>query len=681
MMRNFLRQPNPTAQPTQIPNPALADTPPLPLEARHSFADHVAYLSDEDSESEPSDDDKSSSDLELESIPAAASSLRIAAAPPRKRRKLDIPFRLQKQQARTKRADELKKALEAVEKLLRSKKTVFDGGERGLQARRTRAIESHLRLVVVNGHSFTVASETAAEANGFAVKWGSRQLRSWTRRWLLIRELPKSMRGRHSKTYSLLSDPAIAAELRAYVRSNKWAMNPAKLAQFTANKLVPAAAAEYMGELNDCEMPTGLKKYMEVELFPRIHLKVGRGISLSSARRWLRLEGFRFIGHKKGLYFDGHDRPDVLAYRNEHFLPAMKALEYRLVRYTVGDVNKELDTSPLNYVERRLVLSPHDEMTAQANDAPDKSWVLDSDHRLRKKGAGRGQHKSDVITATVGWLKDASQTLEYGKNYEGYWNGEMFVKQASSTYLPPELKLISVQLKEKIIPAFEAAHGAGYQALFLIDNSQGHSAYSEDALVVNRMNVNPGGKQARMHDTWFICENAQITQVMCFTADHPTHPGEPKGIKAVLTERGLFNPKVRGKCASKCETEATNCCNKRILELQPDFQAQKSLVQEVIEAAGHLCLFLPKFHCELNYIEFFWGAVKKYLRENCDYTFATLRENMPKALASVSLETMRRWEHRTYRWMEAYRAGLGTSDAQIEVKRFSSTTYKSHRRV
>ena len=32
----------------------------------------------------------------------------------------------------------------------------------------------------------------------------------------------------------------------------------------------------------------------------------------------------------------------------------------------------------------------------------------------------------------------------------------------------------------------------------------------------------------------------------------------------------------------------------------------KSLVQEVIEAAGHICIFLPKFHCELNFIEFFW---------------------------------------------------------------------------
>ena len=31
----------------------------------------------------------------------------------------------------------------------------------------------------------------------------------------------------------------------------------------------------------------------------------------------------------------------------------------------------------------------------------------------------------------------------------------------------------------------------------------------------------------------------------------------------------------------------------------------KSSVQEVIEAAGHLCIFSPKFYCELNFIEFF----------------------------------------------------------------------------
>ena len=131
----------------------------------------------------------------------------------------------------------------------------------------------------------------------------------------------------------------------------------------------------------------------------------------------------------------------------------------------------------------------------------------------------------------------------------------------------------------------------------------------------------------------------------------------------------------------KCKPGATDCCAKRILDLQPDFQEQKSLVQEVIEAAGHLCIFLLKFHCELSFIELFWGAVKRYLWENCDDSFTTLQENMPKALASVSVETIWKWEHWMKQWMEAYGDGLGAKDAQIQVKKFSSKRYTSHRRI
>ena len=68
-------------------------------------------------------------------------------------------------------------------------------------------------------------------------------------------------------------------------------------------------------------------------------------------------------------------------------------------------------------------------MTAQAHDTVLKSWVLGNEHALCKKGVGHGLHQSDVICSTVGWLRNVSQTLEYGKNYEGYWMGEMFVKQ------------------------------------------------------------------------------------------------------------------------------------------------------------------------------------------------------------------------------------------------------------
>ena len=63
------------------------------------------------------------------------------------------------------------------------------------------------------------------------------------------------------------------------------------------------------------------------------------------------------------------------------------------------------------------------------------------------------------------------------------------------------------------------------------------------------------------------------------------------------------------------------------------------------------------------------------------HTFDTLKENMLKALASVPLHTIRRWEQRMYWWMEAYRLGLGPNYAQLQVQQFSSTKYKSHRSI
>ena len=48
---------------------------------------------------------------------------------------------------------------------------------------------------------------------------------------------------------------------------------------------------------------------------------------------------------------------------------------------------------------------------------------------LKHKGPGHGLHKSVVICSTFGWLKEASVTMEYGKNYKSYWTGGLFVKQ------------------------------------------------------------------------------------------------------------------------------------------------------------------------------------------------------------------------------------------------------------
>lgn len=383
----------------------------------HSFVEQVTFNSN------------LSSDDELISDNAQPPRSEVNMGVQNKQHRLDVPYWDQRKRKQEATAKEGLKALVDLEKLMKSKKIEFVGGIRGLQARQTNAIESHLRLVIKNGHPFMDASEMAAESNGFAPKWRGRQVCSWTKLWIRTRDLPKSLQGKHAKVYSLLSDPTVAAELWTYVHSNKWAMDPSKLTQFTSNKLVSTAPDQYLHHIIHEEMPHGLKKYVELELFPHIHLWVGHGILLSTACRWLHLEGFWYTSHKKGLYFDGHDRPNVTAYCQDHFLPFMKTYKSHLIHYIDGDVENELQVQPLNFVEHQLVLCAHDEATSQVNDSKGKSWVFRDQHPLWKKGAGHGLHQSDVVCSTVRWLREASQTLEYGKNYNGYWNREMFIKQ------------------------------------------------------------------------------------------------------------------------------------------------------------------------------------------------------------------------------------------------------------
>lgn len=142
------------------------------------------------------------------------------------------------------------------------------------------------------------------------------------------------------------------------------------------------------------------------------------------------------------------------------------------------------------------------------------------------------------------------------------------------------------QLSEKFFPAFEKAHGDGHIACVLVDNSQGHSVYAADALRASKMNLNPGGVQPRMRDGWYLRDGERVTQPMNFPSNHSEHPNQPKGIKAVLMERGLWRTKLLLKCKGGCREDAVDCCAQHTLECQPDFQAQKSRVQEIIEEKG-----------------------------------------------------------------------------------------------
>ena len=134
--------------------------------------------------------------------------------------------------------------------------------------------------------------------------------------------------------------------------------------------------------------------------------------------------------------------------------------------------------------------------------------------------------------------------------------------------------------------------------------------------LVSRMNLGLGGKQAHMRSG--INSLTGEEQPM----DFPN--GEQKGIRVVLQERGLWREKLRLDCKGterqEVHPQKSFCCAWHVLAAEPDFQAhQMSLLEQAITDAGHSVLFYPKFYCELNAIEYYWGAGKT--QENCDYSF------------------------------------------------------------
>lgn len=107
------------------------------------------------------------------------------------------------------------------------------------------------------------------------------------------------------------------------------------------------------------------------------------------------------------------------------------------------------------------------------------------------------------------------------------------------------------------------------------------------------------------------------TQSFYFPDDHPTMPSWFKGMEVIIRERGLWpaQGELHAQCPDfHCPPGRTDCCCRRLLFSQPDFVSQKSQLQELVESRGHLCDFYPKYHCELNFIEQYWGAAKLRFR-------------------------------------------------------------------
>lgn len=400
--------------------------------------------------------------------------------------------------------------------------------------------------------------------------------------------------------------------------------------------------------------------------------------------------GFEWKTFGKGVYVDGHEREDVVRYRQEVFIPQWLSAREKCLAYNPERNEWEFPKLRVHsFLPRPMVLVTHDESTFNANDGTRQGWTKIGQQPLRPKGRGRGimvsaflspagilrvpeTYPDERLSSIPDWphtqtgkpIREAVEYLEYGP--DRYWDGDRMVEQT-----------IKVALR-----IFEIAF-PGCQALLAFDNASNHCSFAPDALLASKMNLGPGGKQAFLRDG----AHNGLKHKMNFPRDYPWTElrDKPKGIKQVLSERGLWSdyrpdgsrmllvcPSKEGK--STCSGPL--CCARTLMASQPDFQSQKGKLQEEIEARNHTVIFYPKFHCELNFIERFWCSSKYYSREHCSYSLEGLRKTVPEALHSVPSSTIYRYHQRCERYIDAYKSGYsyGTKD-------FTERTHKSHRKI
>lgn len=90
-----------------------------------------------------------------------------------------------------------------------------------------------------------------------------------------------------------------------------------------------------------------------------------------------------------------------------------------------------------------------------------------------------------------------------------------------------------------------------------------------------------------------------------------------------------------------------------------------------LHGTSHRCMFLPKFHPELNPIERVWSMMKRHCRKFSNGSMSTLTESMNYGLSTenVSVATVRRICRYTTCYLYAYTQGMDIIQAEQWMKK------------
>ncbi|KAJ7163446.1 hypothetical protein C8R43DRAFT_1086346 [Mycena crocata] len=334
---------------------------------------------------------------------------------------------------------------------------------------------------------------------------------------------------------------------------------------------------------------------------------ISRKISLRTAQRYLKELGYRYMTAKK--------RP---------FLPAWAKIQGHMDAWSKDNL-PEFGPRP---------------------NAPAKPYA---------KGEGASLMVADFVSSKYGWMRspdgkhNVRVVMRPGENKDGYFTNVEIRQQAQDM----------MDLLNKFYP----------EHIFVYDNATTHLKRPEGSLSATKMSKGPSSNfliEANLHDEngaqvyssmgHYVKHKIQMEdatfngepQPLYFPDDHPL-AGQFKGMVTILSEWGI---NTTGKLASCTGFKCPPSC--------PDFEFVKSSLQIDCEEREFGLLFLPKFHCELNFVEQCWGYAKRLYQD-------ALEHNALAALDAVPLASMR-W---SMKFMDAYSKGLTGTHAVWAAHKYS----------
>ncbi|KZT20128.1 hypothetical protein NEOLEDRAFT_1076194 [Neolentinus lepideus HHB14362 ss-1] len=391
---------------------------------------------------------------------------------------------------------------------------------------------------------WTGASLAVARTTGKG-EWLARQLREWTHDFIQSeKKLPTHLYGKFKS--SILEHEDLAQEIHLHLQGK--------------GKYICAAH---------------IVQYLETpEMRERLNLK--KPISERTAQRWIHNMGYRWKKEPKGQYKDGHERQDVVDYRQNVFLPRWLKLEARTRIWNTD--GSEADESATRETRRArwIVIWHHDESIFYANDRRHLRWVNnDESAKPYVKGEGASVMFADFVSPDYGWLRsedgmeEARVTWKPGKNRDGYFTTADVLEQAT--------KAMDILNK----------HYPDEEHIFVYDNATTHLTRRPDALSACKMPMNPPKKN-------FLCEIKNgNTSTFVPMQDGQFPDGTPqsfydkdgwfKGVQTIIKERidkgakipDPRNRRILAQCKNfKCPPGRKDCCCRRILYSEPDFVSQ-----------------------------------------------------------------------------------------------------------